>query len=371
MSIPFTLSVIVIGAIIAQGLFAGIILLVHQRNTYANRFLGLLLVVFSCWLIDTFLKVSTLYQQDPDFYFLPIYYSLAFGPLLYFYTFSLTKSHFRLKRHHFFHFVPALIQGAFYFSLVFQSYDVRRSFWFDVHRPYTYNLEFNLSLLSLIIYALVSFFQIRRYQQWLKNNYSKTDKINLNWLSLILSLIILLCLFWMVDVYFREVLQVYSTSTYSAIAIGVTILVLAFGGLQQSSLHGIGIDVVKPIGSSPEKADIDPGIVKLIQEGMTTKKYYLAPSLTLNQFASHLNLPPRTVSQHINHGIGMPFIDFVNEYRVKEVIRHLEVQDLSHLTLLGIAEESGFNSKSTFNRIFKKFTGKSPKDYAKTSQHTH
>ena len=150
---------------------------------------------------------------------------------------------------------------------------------------------------------------------------------------------------------------------------GITILVLAFGGLQQSSLHGIGIEVGQQAALSSEKVAIDPGMVKVIQEGMAAKKYFLAPSLTLNQFANHLDLPARTVSQHINHGIGMPFIDFVNEYRVKEVIRHLEVQDMPHLTLLGIAEESGFNSKSTFNRIFKKFTGKSPKEYAKTSQH--
>ena len=367
MSIPFTLSVIVIGAIIAQGLFAGVILIVQQRNSYANRFLGLLLLVFSCWLIDTFFRVSTLYQQDPNFYFLPIYYSLAFGPLLYFYTSSLTIAHFRLKRRHLLHFVPALIQGVFYFFLVFQRYDVRRSFWIDVHRPYTYSLEFNLSLLSLIIYALISFFQIRRYQAWLKNNYSKTNKINLNWLLLILSLIVLLCLLWMVDVYFREVLQEYNASTFSTIAMGVTVLVLAFGGLQQSSLHGIGIDTVQQTDLSSENVEVDPGIVKTIQEGMEAEKYFLAPSLTLNQFAKYLDLPSRTVSQHINHGIGKPFIDFVNEYRVKEVIRHLEDQDLAHLTLLGIAEESGFNSKSTFNRIFKKFTGKSPKEYVKTS----
>ena len=277
MSIPFTFSVILIGAIIAQGLFAGVTLLVHQRNSYANRFLGLLLLVFSGWLIDTFFRVSTLYQQDPNFYFLPIYYSLAFGPLLYFYTSSLTIAHFRLKRHHFLHFAPALIQGAFYFYLVFQSYDFRRSFWFDVHRPYTYNLEFNLSLLSLIIYAAVSFFQIRRYQEWLKNNYSRTNKINLNWLSLILSLIVVLCLLWMVDVYFREVLQIYNTNTYSAITMGVTILVLAFGGLQQSSLHGIGMVAVQQTDLSSEKVEIDPGIVKIIQDGMAAKKYFPRP----------------------------------------------------------------------------------------------
>lgn len=367
--IPFSPAVILTGAVIAQGFFASLLLLLQRRNQKANRYLGILVFFFSLWLCDTFFRVSRIYQQDPDFYFLPIYYSFAFGPLLYFYTKSITESNFVLKTHHWVHFVPVFFQSGLYVFLQFQDYTYRRWFWLEVHQPLTYNLEFNFSLISLLIYLFLSIKLIMSYQKWIMNHYSEISKINLNWLKIAQSVLLIISVFWLADVFLREVWQYYPDQPLSAIAMGFAILALAIGGLFQAKLGNKGINTMEIKSESLNKNEtVDEAVLMKIKENMEKGEYYLNPDLTLEVFAGHLQLPPRLVSFQINKGLGIPFIDFVNGYRVEAVKQHLEADDLAHLTLLGIALESGFNAKSTFNRVFKKVTGKSPSAYQKEVQ---
>jgi hypothetical protein len=65
----------------------------------------------------------------------------------------------------------------------------------------------------------------------------------------------------------------------------------------------------------------------------------------------------------LNTGLKKSFNDFINEYRVKAAARKMLDHAYDHVTLLGIAYESGFNSQSSFTRIFKQMTGKSPQEY--------
>ena len=100
-----------------------------------------------------------------------------------------------------------------------------------------------------------------------------------------------------------------------------------------------------------------------IETLMTDKKIYKNPYLTLFDLSSELNITAKDVSHTINKGFGMNFNDFINTYRIKEIIEGLQSGKASALTLLSIAMEAGFNSKSTFNRAFKKNTQLTPKEY--------
>ena len=128
MSIPFHFHTILIGAVIAQGLFAAAVLQLRPANKKANRFLSLLVVLFSMWLLDTFFRVSGIYHQNPNYYFLPIYYSLGFGPLIYLYTKAMTEEGFTIRKRDWWHFVPVALQGLSYVILQCQDYEVRS--WF-------------------------------------------------------------------------------------------------------------------------------------------------------------------------------------------------------------------------------------------------
>ena len=98
---------------------------------------------------------------------------------------------------------------------------------------------------------------------------------------------------------------------------------------------------------------------KLLQL-MAEAQPWLEPELTLAELAHRLRTNTSLLSHVINTGCGQNFNDFVNRYRVAEAERKLQDPRLAHYSLVGIALESGFNSKSTFNRVFKKLTGRTP-----------
>ncbi|GAA4359567.1 hypothetical protein GCM10023185_26280 [Hymenobacter saemangeumensis] len=93
---------------------------------------------------------------------------------------------------------------------------------------------------------------------------------------------------------------------------------------------------------------------------MGDEQPWLEPELTLTELAHRLRSTPAALSRTINAGCGQNFNDFVNGYRVAEARRKLADPRFAHYSLLGVALESGFNSKSTFNRVFKKLDGRAP-----------
>jgi len=99
---------------------------------------------------------------------------------------------------------------------------------------------------------------------------------------------------------------------------------------------------------------------------MKAYKTYLEPKLTLNDLASQLEVSTNHLSQAINENRQINFFDYVNSYRVEEVKLRMVQPEYDHLTLLGIALECGFNSKSSFNQIFKNQTGLTPSAYKKS-----
>ncbi|HEX8656720.1 MAG TPA: helix-turn-helix transcriptional regulator, partial [Hymenobacter sp.] len=114
---------------------------------------------------------------------------------------------------------------------------------------------------------------------------------------------------------------------------------------------------------APLAAELAPALrpwrAKLLRL-MDEEQPWLEPELTLADLAHRLRTNTSLLSHVINTGCGQNFNDFVNRYRVAEAERKLQDPRLSHYSLVGIALESGFNSKSTFNRVFKKLTGRPP-----------
>ncbi|MFK7904446.1 MAG: helix-turn-helix domain-containing protein, partial [Chitinophagales bacterium] len=198
--------------------------------------------------------------------------------------------------------------------------------------------------------------------------FSEFSKIHLNWLKIILSVMGVLCLLWGMDVFLRDVLGIYQMHNFSEIIMGIAVLLLAFGSIRQNSIANVEFKEPKapPIEAKTEKANVDASLLQKIKERMKVHQDFLNPTLTLKEFAKNLHEPSRNVSMHINQGLEMSFVDFVNQYRVTAVKQQIAEGALENFTLLAIALESGFNSKSTFNRVFKKSTGMSPSEYLKS-----
>ncbi|MFK8007420.1 MAG: helix-turn-helix domain-containing protein [Saprospiraceae bacterium] len=367
MKIAFNIYVILTLIVIAQGLFAALILSTSKVNKMANRFLSLLLLSFSLWLIDSFYKVAEVYQQDPEFYFQPIFYSFAFGPLIFFYVKSITNNSFQFSKKDWIHFLPVLLQAGLYWFLTFQDYSYKLWFWETIHFPMTYGLEFNFTLISMAIYLGLSIRLLMRYQKWLEDQFSEFSKIHLNWLKILLTIMLVLCVFWSIDLILRYFFDIYHVYNFSEISLGFVVLLLAYGGIRQSNILQVNFEneVVK---TNLVLDEIDVALVEKIKQRMLIEKDYLNPTLSLKEFSKNLNTPARTISKHINQGLGISFVDFVNQYRVEEVKHKIAAGRLDQFTLLSVALESGFNSKSSFNRIFKKLTEMSPSEYVNTTQ---
>ncbi|MFT4568521.1 MAG: AraC-like DNA-binding protein [Saprospiraceae bacterium] len=363
MLISFGIEIIALGSLIVLGCFAALVLLTRKDNASPNKFLSIFLLTVSLWLIDSFLRLSGIYQQDPDYYFLPIYYSLAFGPLIYFYVRSLTNPHFQFSRKQLWHFTPVLIQALLYLFLNLKEYSFKRWYWLEVHQPYTYRIEFDGTFLSLAIYLYGSIQLIKSYQRRLEDNYSDTHKIRLHWLRGLLIILFILCIAWFVEVIFRDYYHNYYQFNYTSLILGILTLVLAYGAMTQPNLTAVELE--KENIEDATQVPIDDDTKNIIRAQMTTHRAYLDSALSLNAFALQCGLPVRKISQGINQGFSMSFHDYINQHRVEAVKEQLKTADLEIYTIQGIAMDCGFNSKATFNRIFKTFTGITPTQYVK------
>ncbi|SHI54755.1 AraC-type DNA-binding protein [Hymenobacter daecheongensis DSM 21074] len=377
MQVAVTPDVVVLFAVLAQAVFAAGLLWLARYNRVPNRFLALLLLAIALWVLDGFFRVANIYGQNPDWYFLPIYYSFAFGPLLYFYVQSLVNHDFRLRPRHLAHFAPVLLQALLYWWLCWQPYAFRLWFWNAVHRPYTYRIEFVGTWLSLVVYLALSLRLLRHYRYWLADNFSETSQLRLYWLRGLLLSLVVVSGQWLVEVVLREFFNIYYTYDYSTWLLGGVVLLLGFGGLRQADMQAVNFGpaelgqppTVVPSPTAPaaaprEPVAVDPVALARIRRALEEEQLYLNPTLTLAELSAHTGLAPRLISFTVNNGFGKSFNEVVNGYRVAAVQRRLaQPAQVARLTLLGIAFECGFNSKTTFNRIFKQVAGVAPSDY--------
>ncbi|GAA4374825.1 AraC family transcriptional regulator [Hymenobacter koreensis] len=394
MQVTLTVNVVLLFAVLAQAVFAAALLWTAPLNRLPNRFLALLLLSMALWVLDGLGREANLYGQNPELYFSPIYYSFAFGPLLYFYVQSLLNHRFRLRGQHVWHFVPVLGQAALYWVLRFTPYSTRMWFWEHVHQPVTYRVEFIGTWVSLMVYLVLCLGLLRRYRRWLPEHFSETSQLRLHWLRVLLLVLALVSAQWLVEVVLREFYDLYYKYDFSTWLLGGVVLLIGVVGLRQADMQAVefGPDAdettepaAEPITAGPQHeagaapslvpgaeastaerpaAAVDPAVLERLRRAFEDDKLYLNPTLTLAELSAHTGLAPRLISFTVNQGFGKSFNDAVNGYRVAEVKRRLaNPADVARLTLLGIAFESGFNSKTTFNRIFKQFTGVAPSEY--------
>jgi AraC-like DNA-binding protein len=107
-------------------------------------------------------------------------------------------------------------------------------------------------------------------------------------------------------------------------------------------------------------------IAHKIEQVMVEEKLYLEEGLSVKDLAETVNIQPYLISQAINNSLGKNFYDLVNGYRIEEAKKLILDENLNHLSMIGIAFEAGFSSKTAFNIAFKKFTGLTPREYKQT-----
>ncbi|WP_419698061.1 ABC transporter permease [Mucilaginibacter sp. NFX135] len=335
-----------------------------KNNQPANRFLSLALavvVLWMVWVLGVDIRLETYFSH---WSWLPLQFSLSIGPLIYFYVLKMTQPEYKFRWKDLLHLSPLLV------GLGVQALEVRDSIKTGVaigETPAFYQLNPILQLLMFIsvsIYFYASHRLIERFYQGMKFNGGDRHRYELRWLHNLLKGFGLLWLLWIPFIaadYFYYHYQL-SVQAYYPLFLLLAVMIIwmsAAAFLRQEA----GVLIVHPLFLKPAL----PAEMK--QKGTWLKKavqanlYYLDPELSLNSLAEKLELTTHELSRIINTVLKKSFNDFINEYRVQAVTRKMKDHRYDHLTLLGIAFESGFNSQSTFSRIFKQMTGKSPVEY--------
>lgn len=112
-----------------------------------------------------------------------------------------------------------------------------------------------------------------------------------------------------------------------------------------------------------EAAEISEKIAAFIRKGGHTD-----PNVTLGAMAKAIGTPPHKVSEVLSKYLNTSFYDLINKHRVEGIKKAIPDPANAHLTILAIAYEFGYNSKSTFNTAFRKFTGTTPSAFRKRTE---
>lgn len=321
--------------------------------------------------------------------YLPFRHWLLIGPLFYFYFLSVTNYQFQWKRSYWLHFIPAglwifrafiqilmdVVYHHWWQGEAFPYFDGTHGEWLEQGWGFFDNIWGYLEPVSLIFYVVLTLRLFQQYQQYIVQQFSDTGDIHFKWLR---NLLIAMCIGFMVWIAFDIVDLItqrqltYAEDWYSFFFLGLVIYYLSITGLiygaaerPQISLQFEPNEVTQEV--APEKIDGELIMWKeKINWMMKEQKPHLQSDLSLSQLASELRTSSAMLSRCINAGFDKNFNEFVNEYRVGEVKSKMGNPKYKHLTVLAIALESGFSSKATFNRVFKKLEGRSPSDYLKS-----
>lgn len=314
--------------------------------------------------------------NTPVFRYFPLALDLALQPLVYLYVVSITQAQRNLGRLAIIHLsLPALLMGhaLLVYSQVLSIDSLAGKAQLAAY--FAYNTvkqgEDYLSVLSFILYIGLAIRQLHTYRRWLNQTASDASCPTYTWLRNLLRLLGgltgLLGLNIVLDYGFHFGQTSFLHWQLFYLFLTVIIYYIGFRGYQQTVFSQLPAPptALTPKPESPNRVPVQK--MQLIQEAvrrlLEEERIYRNPTLTLTELARHLQLTPSLVSYTLSQSLGKSFRDVVNDYRVEEVKQRLGDPAWTHLSILGIALESGFNSEASFYRIFKKYTGQSPKAY--------
>jgi len=362
-SILFTIICVCgIQAIVLSGLIA----FKHPKRL-SNIFLALLIFFFSLIVVNIVL-VNVLKDKNmlSVYRYLQLEMLFGIGPSLYFYTKCIINTNFKFKRIYYLHFLPLVLEFIFY-RTAFYRIGSDGLYLDDMpFYSYIYLTQQWLGVISILTYSFICLAILVKYQKQLKEYYSKIENISLSWLQTPIIVYASFFIFWNIltevdrFIFSHSLREYYFLPSFAILSIATCWI--GFKGYLQKERDLIFIK--QSSKKRKEKVVIkDKEFISKLNELMDTQKPYLNPELNLGMLADLLEMKPKQVSLKINDNYAQNFYDLVNSYRIKEFKKMIESFKFEKFSILGLAFESGFNSKSTFNNVFKKQTQLTPTQY--------
>jgi len=377
-----------------QAVFYLILFQSKPKKSIGDYILMLFTLLLGAIFFDQYLRNTDFYQLHPQFWGITYCFPILTAPLLYFYVVLITKpeqkfnSWFWLLTLPFFVFLTYFL-ATYYFLPIDKK---NAYFHLATTKPWAmiYAGEFFL-VLSGPVYSVLGLFRLKRHIKNIKGNFSYTSGIDLNWLKTIFIAIVIVNLIEIFSNIFSDIFPLFTYQTGDNLVYALNVFLIFFIGYYgfkqtliypsvgskpdlkqndqyfETQLTGISEATTKYVKSGLPKSDVDKYYSSLIQL-IDSEKLFLDSKLSIKTISDKLGLSVNHLSQVINQKSGKNFFKFINEYRVEEAKKLLTDQSNQKYTILAIAYDCGFNSKSSFNTIFKQFTGKTPSAFIENSK---
>ena len=339
----------------------------------ANKILGVLAFIFLLFFLPAVLYRFDILDHFPHLIGVHSFVLFLIGPLTYFYVRSCTQEDFEMKPVLWIHFIPFIIDVFIGLPFLFQSGQEKLEFY------YLFLVEGQLRgdeivLISKVVHGLIYFGLslqlVQHYRKYLPTTASYVDKIYHRWLAFFIVIIsfpiLALVVFYLTQFsldYSKIVVVASGTVFLVVIDIAITYKPEIFQKFPQQMLSTESLKK-KYENSNLDEAQKERYVLKL-QDYVKHHEPYKEPELTLGILSERLDIPTHYLSQVINEKLGTNFLEYINRHRTEYAKSLLVDPDMSHYTIMSIAYDSGFNSKSTFYTAFKKYTGQTPSQFKK------
>lgn len=357
-------TIVLLGAL--QGFIVSALLFRIKKKT--NKYLGFIILLLSLACLYIFLMESQVFTGSTFWLVVevvvPMIIIMPVGPLIYFYVKASINPGNILSKKDKIHFYPTVLDlvpslvaiyyiiGLFFGLIDFQKQSDWGNFIDDYNRYVDIPRWISVSAYSWASWRLISHQNEQKgiaNVRWLKQMIIGFSVFQLIWLSHLIP--------YLMPSLIDSLLN--AVSWYPIyIPLAIMIYWLGINGyfIRRAEIK----NDKKPIPLSLEEINF---CIQSLENAVAKERLYLNPTLSLNDVVTFTGINQKIISAVLNQHLGKSFNIFINEYRVNEVKRRLLDPNYNHLTITGIAFESGFNSQATFQRTFRQITGQSPKEY--------
>jgi len=376
-----TLEFVVLILASAQAFLLAILTYQKRRAVYANKFLSLMMLACGIAILHMLLNDNGFYDVYPRLLYIVLGIPFLVSPLHFLYTKYLVARTEKFCRGDMIHFLAAAAVEAAIVIIV-------AAFPKFADEPVGLNAEFvpmpfhvyNWILVVFgIIYASVSLRILIRYQRTVKKVVSSLESIRLGWLTYLTVAAMAIWIIFFIENTLMTFGINFSNFVVTSVCGALYVYTIGYYGLLKSevfsapaietTMHEIYEAASEESGDAGkyERSGLDEETANLIMtqllDLMESERPFTNASLTLAQLASMLSVTPHNLSEVINTKGRQNFYDFVNGYRVEQVKKDLSDPAKKNLKILSIAFDAGFNSKASFNGIFKEMTNLTPSEY--------
>ncbi len=359
-------------------LFAFFLLTVRTKNKLSNNLLATYFIIFSihfsAYFYTQYIELPLVIEMLRD----NIIWMLS--PILFLYLLSNIYSDFKFRLIHLLHLLPFVLEIILYTPRFYGVSESKRMIFSENYQEQpevTISIIFNI--IVSVFYLILMFIELKKYKYLLKENYSNTSIFNYKWLYQLTLFITFIFIFSQ----FKQVYKLIDGHDLQVLNIMRLILTLLLLGLLSwivlKSMYypelfkSIDTDhkLIKPF-ITKKAIDVHQNDnvnvlvelkIKKLQKFMEDQEPFLDATLTIQKLANQFNMPAKELSILINHHLDQHFFDFITNYRIKKAITLFKEPSNKKVTVLEVLYDVGFNSKSPFNKAFKKHTGLTPTDF--------